>query len=197
VSQIHIVYSHPGGPSFTRDVLDVFRGGLADVGHTATVSDLDAQGFRSEPTAEEYARESGYHADAPVPQDVATEHARLDASDVWVFIYPVWWADCPARLKGWFDRVWTVGFAYKPARLRVARQALVLCTAGYPVADLEASGVYQAMRTVMLTDRIGDRAAASQFVVLGGTVARTDHPGQWAELRAAHLARVEDLARRL
>ncbi|WP_431928033.1 NAD(P)H-dependent oxidoreductase [Nonomuraea jabiensis] len=124
---------------------------------------------------------------ARVPADVAAEQARLDAAEVWAFIYPVWWTDCPARLKGWFDRVWTAGFAYKPVRLRVARQALVLCTAGYSVAELDASGCHQAMRTTMLTDRIGERARSSEFVVFGGSVLRNGEsagdPDHWAAVK--------------
>jgi NAD(P)H dehydrogenase (quinone) len=81
--------------------------------------------------------------------------------------------------------------------LRVARRAIVLCTAGYPVADLEASGVHQAMRTTMLIDRIGARAESADFVVLGGTVQRDTDPAGWATLRAAHLRHAADLARSL
>ncbi len=199
MTAVHIVYAHPSGRSFTREVLDAFLGGLDAAGHVRTVSDLYAMEFRSELTIDEYEREAAHRADAPVPDDVAAEHARLNAADVWAFVYPVWWADCPARLKGWFDRVWTVGFAYRPAGLRVAAKALVLCTTGYAVADLEASGVYQAMRTVMLGDRIGARARASEFVVFGGAVLRDDDvPGdahRWPAVKAAHLARAADLAR--
>jgi NAD(P)H dehydrogenase (quinone) len=164
---VHVVYAHPSEQSFTREVLDAFLGGLVDVGHTTTVSDLYAMKFRGELTPEEYERESAYLADVPVPDDVMAEHAKLDAADVWAFIYPVWWADCPALLKGRFDRVWTVGFAYKPMRVRPARNALVLCTAGYSVAELEASGCYAAMKTTMLIDRIGARARSSDFLVFG------------------------------
>ncbi|WP_213452104.1 NAD(P)H-dependent oxidoreductase [Rhizomonospora bruguierae] len=41
-----------------------------------------------------------------------------------------------ALLKGWFDRVWTMGFAYR----RAARKALVLCTAGYDIDEFTSSG---------------------------------------------------------
>lgn len=180
-------------------MLDAFLRGLGDAGHTHTVSDLYAMGFRPELTREEYERESGHRPDTGVPADVAAEHARLDAADAWAFIYPVWWADCPALLKGWFDRVWTVGYAYKPARLPVVRKAFALCTAGYSIAELESSGCYQAMKTAMLTDRIGERAKSSEFVVFGGSVMRNDagddHPRRWADLRAEHLARAAELAR--
>ncbi|MFB7374708.1 NAD(P)H-dependent oxidoreductase [Streptomyces sp. NPDC056222] len=195
MTHVHVVYAHPGERSFTRDVLHAFMGGLVEGGHTYTVSDLDAMGFRSELTRDEYERESGRRADAAVPDDVAAEHARLADADVWVFVYPVWWADCPARLKGWFDRVWTVGFAYKPAGVVVARKALVLCTAGYTVAELDASGCHEAMRTVMLTDRIGARAKTSDFVVLGGSASHGEE--EWATLRDEHLARAAELARSL
>jgi NAD(P)H dehydrogenase (quinone) len=98
VTHVHIVYTHPSERSFTHEILHSFLDGLDDVGHTGTVSDLYAMEFRSELTLDEYERESGYRADAPVPDDVAAEHAKLNAADVWAFIYPVWWADCPARL---------------------------------------------------------------------------------------------------
>ncbi|GIF63760.1 flavodoxin family protein [Asanoa ishikariensis] len=196
MTNVHVVYAHPSAHSFTREVRDAFLGGLADTGHTWTVSDLYAMAFRPELTLDEYEREGGRDATAPVGDDVAAEHAKLDAAEVWAFVYPVWWADCPALLKGWFDRVWTVGYAYKPARLRPARKALMLCTAGYTVAELESSGCYQAMRTTMLTDRIGERARSSEFVVLGGTTVRdSDDQESWAALRATHLRRAADLAR--
>ena len=28
------------------------------------------------------------------------------------FIYPVFWTEAPAKLVGWFDRVWSYGLAY-------------------------------------------------------------------------------------
>ncbi|MFF5937148.1 NAD(P)H-dependent oxidoreductase [Streptomyces sp. NPDC012508] len=194
MTHVHVVYAHPGERTFTREVLDAFLGGLDGAGHTYTVSDLYAAEFRSELTRAEYERESGQRPDTPVPDDVAAEQAALAAAGAWVFVYPVWWADCPARLKGWFDRVWTVGFARKTVgRPTVADKALVLCTAGYDIAELEASGCYEAMRTVMLTDRIGERARASDFVVLGGSA--TAGTEEWPALKAAHLARAAELAR--
>ena len=189
MTRAHVVYAHPSPGSFTREVLDAFVGGL----ESYTLTDLYATGFEATMSPAEYERPAA----EPVLADVAAEQARLEAADVWAFVHPVWWADCPAILKGWFDRVWTAGWAYRPMRVRPARRALVLCTAGYPLADLEASGVHQAMRTAMLTDRIGARATSSDLVVLGGSVLRDTDPPAWATLRSAHLKHAADLARSL
>ncbi|MFC7529716.1 NAD(P)H-dependent oxidoreductase [Actinoplanes sp. GCM10030250] len=45
MTQVHVVYAHPSPNSFTHEVLDAFLSGLADAGHTATVSDLYAMKF--------------------------------------------------------------------------------------------------------------------------------------------------------
>ena len=89
MTHVHLVYAHPSDRSFTREIRDAFLGGLDESGHTYTVSDLYAMGFRPELTVEEFERESGWRAHAAVPGDVAAEQARLDAAGVWVFVYPV------------------------------------------------------------------------------------------------------------
>ena len=48
---------------------------------------------------------------------------KISNADRLIFIYPVWWNTMPAILKGFFDRVFTAGFAYRykpviPAMIR-------------------------------------------------------------------------------
>lgn len=61
---------------------------------------------------DQYLREVGLDSDAPLPHDVRMEQEKVNRADALAFIYPVWWSDCPAKLKGWFDKVWTYGYAY-------------------------------------------------------------------------------------
>ena len=183
----HISFAHPVRDSFTGKLLDALISGLDDAGHTHTVSDLYAMGFDPVMGVGQYRRESRLLADEPVPDDVAAEQAKLEAADAWIFLYTVWWSDCPAILKGWFDRVWTVGYAYDPghnkpgageepdhivANQHVVEKALAVCTAGHSEDELRATGLFQAMEAVMLQDRIGTRAKDKQFVVIGGSSAR-------------------------
>jgi NAD(P)H dehydrogenase (quinone) len=46
------------------------------------------------------------------PKDVLEQQRRVAHADALVFISPVWFVGFPAILKGWFDRVFTLGFAF-------------------------------------------------------------------------------------
>ncbi len=47
------------------------------------------------------------------PKDVLREQARVRAADGLVVLAPVYWFGFPAILKGWIERVFTHGFAYR------------------------------------------------------------------------------------
>ncbi len=47
------------------------------------------------------------------PKDVLREQERVRAADGLVVIAPVYWFGFPAILKGWIERVFTHGFAYR------------------------------------------------------------------------------------
>lgn len=63
----------------------------------------------------------------------------------------------PAKLVGWFDRVWSYGFAYGDKTMKVLDKALILCTAGKNLDDLENLGLLDCMKKVMLGDRLFNR----------------------------------------
>ena len=81
------------------------------------------------------------------------------------FIYPVFWTEAPAKLVGWFDRVWTFGFAYGTKRMKLLEKALILATTGNTKERLEKSGLLYSMKKVMLGDRLFERVKQSDFVV--------------------------------
>jgi len=110
--QVHIVYCHPSEDSLTAEVRDAFIRGLVDSGKSYTLSDLYKQGFQTDMTEQEYLRDAYYNNEPSLSEDVLVEQGRINDADALVFIYPVFWTEAPAKLVGWFDRVWSFGFAY-------------------------------------------------------------------------------------
>lgn len=74
-------------------------------------------------------------------KDVLLEQEKIQNSDAIVFIYPVFWTEAPAKLVGWFDRVWTTGFAYNPnPAMKVLEKALFIVCAGKSIQALIETG---------------------------------------------------------
>lgn len=178
---VYILFAHPSEDSFNRFVLDAFTRGLRDAGHTFEVGDLYRMRFQSEMDVEQYQREVGLDPEAPVPADVLDEQIKINRADALTFIYPVWWSDCPAKLKGWFDRVFTYGYAYfyDKAEQRHTRidieKALVICSAGHTLAHLEEIGITEAMQRIMLDDRLNSIGIEkAKMEILGGMMPKDD-----------------------
>ena len=178
---VYIVFAHPSHRSFSKCVLDAFVRGLAEAGHSFEIADLYAMGFQSEMDEAHYFRETSGEPDRAVPPDVGAEQYRIDKADGLAFIYPVWWSDCPAKLKGWFDRVLTCGYAYlydakgeRGTRMSIEK-ALVLCSAGHTAEHLEEIGIAESMRRIMLNDRLlGVGVKQAWLEILGGMMPLDD-----------------------
>lgn len=147
-----------------------FIRGILDSGNTCTVSDLYALDFDGDITEAEYLRDANYRDTGECPPEIRAEQDRINNSDALVFVYPVFWTESPAKLKGWFDRVWSFGFAYGAnRRMKTLPTGLVMCCAGHSIETLEQFGYLESMKKVMLNDRLNDRAQRREFVVYDET----------------------------
>jgi len=193
---VYIVFAHPSEDSFNSEVLDAFVRGLGDAGHTSEIGDLYRMNFKSEMDLGQYHREVGLDPDAPVPEDVSAEQEKIDRADALAFIYPVWWSDCPAKLKGWFDRVLTYGYAYfydqneeRYTQIEI-QKAIVICSAGHTSEHLEQTGIADSMKRIMLNDRLlGVGVKEARMEILGGMMPKDDTYRQKNLENAYHLGR--------
>jgi putative NADPH-quinone reductase len=97
-----VVVTHPNAQSFTRASCDAAVRGLERGGHEVTVLDLYAMGFQP---AMSNAERVAYHGDNPIVDPlVAQSVAALRQAQMLVFVYPTWWSDLPAMLKGWLEK---------------------------------------------------------------------------------------------
>lgn len=172
--KVFIVYCHPSEDSFTRHVRDAFIRGVVDAGHEYVLSDLYAMGFRTDMSEQEYLRDANYTTEPPLAADVLAEQAKINGADALAFIYPVFWTEAPAKLVGWFDRVWTYGFAYGERTMKTLDKALFLVTAGNKMERLVQFGLLDSMKKVMLGDRLFNRVRTSDFVVFDGMTKKLD-----------------------
>jgi len=174
-----IIYCHPSRESYTYQILCQLKNVLKKENIEFQISDLYEMDFQSEMTEQEYMREGLLNLDLPISQDVQKEQKKIENSDCIIFLYPVWWSDCPAKLKGWFDRVYSVGYAYgydsegnKIKKMETVKYGISLCTAGHPNTFLDEIGIAESMRNVMIDDRLGMRFNKKEMIILGGTLER-------------------------
>ncbi|WP_438426426.1 NAD(P)H-dependent oxidoreductase [Aquimarina macrocephali] len=184
-----IIYCHPSKESYTYKILRQLKKVLRNENIKFQISDLYDMDFQAEMTEQEYMREGLLNLDLPISTDVQKEQKKIENADCIIFLYPVWWSDCPAKLKGWFDRVYTVGYAYgyntkgkKIKKMKTIKYGISLCTAGHPNEFLGEIGIAESMRNVMIDDRLGQRFNKKEMIILGGTLDREKVENEHSEI---------------
>jgi putative NADPH-quinone reductase len=108
--RVLMIYAHPREDSLAAALRDAARAGLEAAGHVVEIRDLYAEGFNPALSAEERGR---YHDVAVNLEGIEDHVASLRAADALLLVHPTWWYGMPAMIKGWFDRVWSPGVAFK------------------------------------------------------------------------------------
>ena len=106
---ILLVLAHPLAESFSGAVARTARETLEERDHTVDVLDLYQENFDPRLTAAERA---GYFDIPYDSSEVANLVARLKAAEGLILVFPQWWFNFPAILKGFFDRVLAPGVAF-------------------------------------------------------------------------------------
>ena len=106
-----VILAHPAASSLNRAIAGAYAEAVSAQGHQVILRDLYDMGF--DPCLK--AGEIPGPAEPVFAQDVVDERARLRDVDVFAFVYPLWFNAPPAILKGYVDRVFSMGFGFAPA----------------------------------------------------------------------------------
>lgn len=84
------------------------------------------------------------------PMNIKKYQEQIKNADKITIIYPIWWAQMPAMLKGFIDRVFTMGFAFLyneegPKPLLSGKKAHIITCSGSPNEYYEATGMHEAI----------------------------------------------------
>ncbi|QLF69127.1 NAD(P)H-dependent oxidoreductase [Peteryoungia desertarenae] len=105
-----VVLAHPLPESFAASAALTVAEALQAKGHAVDLIDLYAEDFdpRLSPRERAAYMQPGYQPDADVAQLVE----RLKAADGLILVFPQWWFNLPAMMKGFIDRVFVPGVAF-------------------------------------------------------------------------------------
>ncbi|MEU4313848.1 NAD(P)H oxidoreductase [Nocardia sp. NPDC024068] len=158
-----IVVAHPRTDSLTSHIATLTARRLTAAGYRIDLLDLHAENFDPRMTAADLPewgnREKSYSP------EVENHMRRVLAADVIVAVFPVYWMQVPAILKGWIDRVWNYGFAYGRSKPRLAgKRMLWLGLAGAADDDAIVDLMQEALST-QLNDGIAYYCGFTQSAV--------------------------------
>jgi NAD(P)H dehydrogenase (quinone) len=108
--RVLVIYCHPRPDSFSAALRDAAVAGLTASGHDIDLRDLYAEGF--DPVLSTHQR-GVYFDEAETLRGLEDHVASLRRAEGLVLVYPTWWFGMPAMLKGWLDRVWLPGVAFR------------------------------------------------------------------------------------
>jgi len=136
--KILIIYSHPGPRGFSSCFLEKSIKILKERNINFEVLDLYQMNYDPVLKPEEL-----YTAGKrEISEQNKQIQEKIKLADGLIFIYPVWWGGMPAILKGFIDRIFTPGFAFKynkekllkfiPDKLLNDKKILVFISSGGP-----------------------------------------------------------------
>ncbi len=106
MKKILILNAHPDAESFGNAMADAYENGIKEIGAISSRINLRELNFSTN-------LEHGYRKRTELEPDLVNAQEAIQFADHLVFIYPIWWGTFPALLKGFIDRVFLPGFAFK------------------------------------------------------------------------------------
>ncbi len=141
--KVLVLYAHPYNKSFNHAILEEVKQGLEEGGHEYEVADLYEINFNPVLSANDFVLlQQGKVAD-----DVAEQQKKVSWAEAIICIHPIWWENHPAILKGYFDRVFSLGYAYRIKEngetegLLKIKKALLITTAGGTEEEAWCDGI--------------------------------------------------------
>ena len=187
--RILIILGHPSGDSFCAALADAYAATARSAGHAVRELRLGQLDFDQN-------LHEGYRQVQPLEADLLAAQEAISWAEHLVFAYPIWWGGAPALLKGFVDRAFLPGFAFKyrpgkafPEQLLRGRTAQLLVTMDTPPWYFRwvyrMPGIHQLRRTTLEFCGVKPVRVASFGPILGST----------APQRARWLAQASTLAR--
>jgi putative NADPH-quinone reductase len=130
--RILLILGHPSGASFCAALAERYVQSAIDAGHEVRQLRLGELDF--DPVLRE-----GYRQIQALEEALSVAQSDILWAEHLTLVYPIWWGGIPALLKGFFDRVFLPGFAFKyrkgkafPDKLLKGRTAHLLVTMDTP-----------------------------------------------------------------
>ncbi|WP_336958859.1 NAD(P)H-dependent oxidoreductase [Chryseobacterium contaminans] len=106
MKKIAIINGHPNKESFNFGVAEAYKNGAIESG--AEIKEIIIADLNFNPNLQ-----FGYQKRMELEPDLLNAWEIILWADHLVWIHPVWWGGMPALMKGFIDRLFLPGFAYK------------------------------------------------------------------------------------
>lgn len=104
--RILVILGHPSAGSLCAGLAQSYIDGARAAGAETRLLALGQLAFDPRLHA-------GYQGEQPLEPDLRAAQAQITWAEHLVWVYPTWWGAMPALLKGFIDRVFLPGFAFK------------------------------------------------------------------------------------
>jgi len=141
-----IIYAHPNQESLNGQFKQAIEKILEQQKQDVIVRDLYTLGFDPVLSLEDMTGQRK----GIVNELIKNEQEYIKWADIVTFIYPIWWTGMPAIMKGYIDRVFSYGFAYRYDQgiqkgLLTGKQAIILNTHGKSNEEYSTIGMDKAL----------------------------------------------------
>lgn len=141
-----IIYAHPNENSLNHHLLNTVVETLQSRNQEVIVRDLYKIGFDPVFSLNDM---QGQRL-GKVSDDIKTEQEHISWAEQITFIYPIWWTGLPAMMKGYIDRVFSYGFAYRYDQgiqkgLLKGKKTVIINTHGKSHEEYEKIGMDKAL----------------------------------------------------
>ena len=132
MKKILIINGHPDKESFNFGLSEAYKKGAEKSNGEIKVINIRALNFSPN-------LQFGYRKRTELEPDLLEAQKLIKWADHLVWIYPIWWGSVPAIMKGFIDRVFLPGFAFKKRadsvwsdKLLTRKTARIICTLDQP-----------------------------------------------------------------